>query len=62
MTPLLDEWLRAVNQPVVDDVTDQMRRTMKVVSDNGNFSENQCKLIIRGLLDDAPFGFWLEKR
>ena len=56
---MMDEWLGAVNQPVVDDVTDGLERVMREVSDNGNFSEDQCKLVIRCLLDDAPSGFWL---
>ena len=51
---LLQVWLESVNQPVVNEVTKMVQQLFMQVSDNGNFSPEQCKEILTAIVTDAP--------
>ena len=51
---LLQVWLESVNQPVVNEVTEMVQQLFMKVSDNENFSPEQCKEILTAIVTDTP--------
>lgn len=51
---LIQEWLQSVNQPVVDEVCNNINQLLEIISDNGNFDEAQCKQILSQILENKP--------
>lgn len=43
---LVNDWLYAVNQPVVEDVKNKIGELLEIISDNNNFTEEQCNRIL----------------
>jgi hypothetical protein len=39
---LLFKWLGRVNQPVVEEVKFKLDETLEILSDGGNFTEDEC--------------------
>lgn len=49
---LIEDWLQAVNQPAVDDITDKIKEILDLISDGGNFDKEQCiKILIFIILE-----------
>jgi len=51
---LMEDWLFAVNQPVCDNGTNLLDEALDIVSDGGNFSKEQCKIILLEILKQCP--------
>ena len=54
MSTLMEEWLGAVNQPVVDSICEAVNDLLEDVSDHGNFTPEQCKAILCEIVLTRP--------
>ncbi len=51
MESLIENWLSAVNQPVVSGIEFQLIEILEEISDGGNFNLDECKLILKDIVE-----------
>ena len=54
MSALMNDWLCAVNQPAVDSICHAVNDLLEDVSDHGNFTPEQCKVILCEIVSTCP--------